>query len=408
MNSAGQVAAHPAESTSNQPSDRRIPSLDGIRAVLVVVVFTAHLLGTRNFPLSRDSIPFEHWAYLAMRVFFIISGFLITGILISEVKRRGTVDLVRFYFKRTFRIFPAYYAFLIVIAIAGWLGAIQLGPGDLLHAFTYTSNYNPDRAWHLGHTWSLSVEEQFYMLWPLALLLAGIRRATLGLVGLMVIIPLWRIVLVALPQGAFGLGLLQAGMEHTFETTADVIAVGCLLALLRPRLWEFAPYRKLIESRAIIGVLLFTIVVPLVPELADRAQGTPRAMLLTLHYAVGLPTVNVAVAVLVDWAMRHPVGSVGRILNHPWAVRVGVMSYSLYLWQQIFLNRRVDHVITMFPLNVILAVTCAWLSFRFVEMPFLELRDRLDSKRRATRVPAETTAATPQPAFAEMQKTSSV
>lgn len=391
-----------------QESDRRIPSLDGIRAVLIVVVFTAHLLGTRNFPLSRDSIPFDHWAYMAMRVFFIISGFLITGILINEVNRRGTIDLVRFYFKRTFRIFPAYYAYLLVIGLVSWLGGIRLGSGDLLQAFTYTSNYNPDRAWHVGHTWSLSVEEQFYMLWPLALLLAGMRRAFWGLIALMVLIPLWRIALLALPQNAFGLGMLQAGMNHTFETTADVIAVGCLLAMLRPRLWELPTYRRLLASRAMIGVLLFAILVPLVPEVADRTAGLTRYVLLTGHQAVGLPAVNISIALLVDWAIRNPIGRVGRVLNHPWAIRVGVMSYSLYLWQQIFLNRRLDHVITSFPLNIVLAVTCGWLSFRLVEMPWLSLRERLDHKRHKAEPALETPTSVPQPVFAEMQGSSNV
>lgn len=391
-----------------QEPDRRIPSLDGIRAVLLVVVFTAHLLGTRNFPLSRDSIPFDHWAYLAMRVFFIISGFLITGILINEVNRRGTIDLVRFYLKRTLRIFPAYYTYLAVIALVSWLGVVRLGQGDLLQAFTYTSNYNPDRAWHVGHTWSLSVEEQFYMLWPLAFLLVGIRRAFWGLIGLVVVIPFWRIALLALPQGAFGLGMLQAGMNHTFETTADVIAVGCLLAIVRTRLWEFPLYRRLIQSRAIIGVLVFTIMVPLVPELAERTEGISRYVILTIHQAVGLTAVNLCIGVLLDWAMRYPTGQVGRTLNHPWAIKLGVMSYSLYLWQQVFLNRRLDHAITAFPLNVILALTCGWLSFRFVELPWLSLRDRIDRKRQAARRAIEAAAATPAAAFAEVQKSPSL
>lgn len=385
-------------------ADRRIPSLDGIRAVLVVVVFTAHLLGTKNFPLARDALPMEHWAYLAMRIFFIISGFLITGILLRELDRKGTIGLSRFYFKRTFRIFPAYYVFLLVMASVSFLGMIRLNPGDLLHAVTYTANYNPDRAWHLGHTWSLSVEEQFYMLWPLVLLLLGKQRAMWTLVALMAVIPLWRILLLALPGGTPGVGVFQAGMGHTFDTTADVIAVGCLLAILRPRLWEFGPYRRLLQSPWMAAVLLFAVIVPLIPEIADRMnEGVARYGLLTAHQAVGLPAVNICIGVLLDWAMRNPAGQLGRFLNTPLAIKVGMMSYSLYLWQQVFLNRHSQHFITAFPLNVILAIACGWASYRFVEMPCLAWRERLDRKRwGAAATPAESSAIPSQaePVFA--------
>jgi peptidoglycan/LPS O-acetylase OafA/YrhL len=377
-------------------AERRIPSLDGIRGVLLIIVLSAHTLGTRNFPIARDALPMEGLAYSAMRVFFIISGFLITGILLREMNRRGTVDILRFYFKRTFRIFPAYYFFLAVVAIGAALGIFHLKPGDMLHATTYTSNYNPDPAWQLGHSWSLSVEEQFYLLWPAVLLTLGIRRASWGLLGLMMVMPAWRIFLQAIPPGAYGLGTLQSGLSHTFDSTADIIAVGCLLAMLRDQLWDFAPYRRFLESGPTLALFLFVLIVPFTPELAYRIDGNGRYVLFTIYEALALPLVNISIAVLVDWAMRNPGTSIGKLLNSRWLMQLGVLSYSAYLWQQIFLNRKEPSWYTAFPLNIVFAFTAAWLSFKLVEMPMLTVRDRLDWKRSKRKKEAPL----PQPALA--------
>lgn len=385
-------------------ADRRIPSLDGIRGILLIVVLSAHTLGTRNFPISREAIPMEGFAYTAMRIFFIISGFLITGILLNEVKRRGSINLLRFYFKRTFRIFPAYYLFLGAVAAATAAGLIQLKPGDMAHALSYTSNYNADRAWHVGHTWSLSVEEQFYLLWPAMLLLLGLRRAVWALLAMVLVIPFWRVALLALPPNAFGLGVFQAGVGHTYDSTADIIAIGCLLAILRTQLWETPFYRKLVESRVAMTIaFVWMLLVPLTPELAYRLDGNARYALFTAYEVIGIPFVNIAIALLLDCAMRNPATSIGKVLNTPVLMKLGVISYSTYLWQQIFLNRhQQDLLINAFPLNIILALGCGWLSFKLIEMPGLTIREWLDARFRQR--PADAPATQPQrPLVAEVQ-----
>jgi peptidoglycan/LPS O-acetylase OafA/YrhL len=117
---------------------------------------------------------------LGVHVFFVISGFLITGLLMEELALSGRISLSRFYLRRTLRIFPAYYAYLAIAFLAAVAGWVQLAPHDLMHGLSYTSNYYPSRSWFLGHTWSLSVEEQFYLLWPALVVLTGPRRAVLS------------------------------------------------------------------------------------------------------------------------------------------------------------------------------------------------------------------------------------
>src|SRR6185503_16392845 len=162
--------------TTSSSVDRRVPSLDGLRAISIALVVFCHMAGTRGFPISEAAGNILPFAALGVRVFFVISGFLITKLLLAEWSRTGGIDLSRFYLRRTLRIMPPYYVLLVAVAMAASVDLIRLAPGDLAHAATYTSNYAPDRSWWIGHTWSLSVEEQFYLLWPAVLLLAG-RRA---------------------------------------------------------------------------------------------------------------------------------------------------------------------------------------------------------------------------------------
>jgi peptidoglycan/LPS O-acetylase OafA/YrhL len=161
----------------------RVPCLDGLRAISISLVLLDHLPGCSGFPISLEQ---EHaWKLsgvgtLGVGVFFVISGYLITTLLLRELTNRGGIDLGKFYFRRTLRIFPAYFALVGLVGGLAAAGVIQLLPGDLLHAVTYTMNYHSPRAWWLGHAWSLAVEEQFYLLWPAVLLLFGRERGLYG------------------------------------------------------------------------------------------------------------------------------------------------------------------------------------------------------------------------------------
>lgn len=95
---------------------------------------------------------------LGVRIFFVISGFLITGLLLKEIEKTNTINLVKFYFRRTIRIFPPYYFFLLVLLCLSLLGYIQISQRSFSMAFAYATDYHKPDNWHLGHTWSLSVE----------------------------------------------------------------------------------------------------------------------------------------------------------------------------------------------------------------------------------------------------------
>ncbi|WP_007509385.1 MULTISPECIES: acyltransferase family protein [Pseudofrankia] len=202
------------------------PALDGIRALAVLCVLVFHM----------DSLP---GGYLGVDVFFVLSGFLITGQLLAERDRTGGVSLRRFYVRRAYRLMPAFW----LLALVGFMAVVLLGVGtagersefldSLASSMLYVNNYfqvvrqSTGAGW-LGHTWSLSLEEQFYLLWPLALIALCrrprlVRRLPMVLLGGVAAVVLWRDVLIAL--GASGTRTYFA-----LDTRADALLVGCALA----------------------------------------------------------------------------------------------------------------------------------------------------------------------------------
>jgi peptidoglycan/LPS O-acetylase OafA/YrhL len=342
------------------PTASRVPGLDGLRAISISFVLLGHLVGTRG----ADFIPgvLGRLAGFGVGVFFIISGYLITSILLSELKKSGTISLRRFYFRRTLRLFPAALAYLSVIAILGAAGLVELLEGDLWHALTYTMNFHHPRAWLVGHLWSLSVEEQFYLIWPAALVALGtLAGARTALIGVIVSAPILRIALWLVSPAQ------SVHADEFFFTVADSLATGCLIAVLRSQLSDNPAYRRFIESRWVI----------LCPILAVALAYNPFVL---VDWLFGRSLMNLCLAIVVDWATRSPSTPVGRLLNWAPLTAMGVLSYSLYLWQQPFLNRNSDAWFCAFPANILLAFLAATASYLLVERPSLVFRERIEPR----------------------------
>jgi peptidoglycan/LPS O-acetylase OafA/YrhL len=329
-------------------SQRSIPGLDGLRAVSILLVMGSHMTSTRPFPAALRNNPVGNFGVL---VFFVISGFLITSVLIREIERTGTISLPQFYFRRALRLFPACYVLIgVVAALAHWR-LLDLNSGDLTAALTYTMNFHPTRAWSLGHLWTLAVEEQFYLLWPWLLGILGARRAIPWLLGMLVAAPLLRVV------------SPYAGVSLNFFIASDCLATGCLLALCRSSLAANPVYSRLLSSRWFWLIPFAALFVYFIPSI-------------NLLWLAGIPFMNFAIAGTLDWAMRNTQGLVGRSLNSPVMRFLGVLSYSLYLWQQIFFNPNSNSPLCAFPLNLIATFLAALASYLLIECPFLRLRAR--------------------------------
>ena len=169
-------------------SSSRIPSLDGLRALSISFVLVGHLALNTGFPIQRSWWT-DAYAHYGVRIFFVISGFLITTLLLGERQKTGKIDLKEFYIRRAYRIFPAAYFYLLVVT---FLFYSSLSLNYLVAAYTYMTSYAIHSPWILRHLWSLSVEEQFYMLWP-ALVALGVLIAPRIAFGALIFAPMLRI-----------------------------------------------------------------------------------------------------------------------------------------------------------------------------------------------------------------------
>jgi peptidoglycan/LPS O-acetylase OafA/YrhL len=292
------------------------------------------------------------FATFGVQVFFVISGYLITRLLQQEQERNGRISLPAFYRRRFFRIFPAAYTYIAIIAIVS--PASRRG---LLFALTYLTSYRATSTPNLyTHLWSLSVEEQFYLLWPLALVLGYRYRARIAW-SAMLAAAVFRLMI------AFS-SYAQAGYIHySFPGTMDSIAAGCLLAIYEPRLAGFAA--KFSEVTGVLLLACSAFVLEFV------LWGSPYSNLTRGACALaGMVPMLVAGCIFLlvqreDW-----------ILNNPVASTIGVLSYSLYLWQQPFTREG-------WPVwaGLLLLFGCAIASYLLVEKPMLRLGASFGRKR---------------------------
>ncbi len=207
----------------------RVPSLDGLRCLSVILVLIAHFSYSVHSPI-KPNILLNYYAHYGVLLFFVISGYLITTLLINERERNGTISIKRFFVRRAFRILPIAYAYLIVVAVI-YRGCLTYK--ELAIASTYMSSYSLHAPWVLDHLWSLSVEEQFYLIWPVVMAASFIKAKRLAVVAV-VLAPLFR---VALYIGGHSLGQL-----YYFPAVSDSLATGCLLALLQPQLARYQSF----------------------------------------------------------------------------------------------------------------------------------------------------------------------
>jgi peptidoglycan/LPS O-acetylase OafA/YrhL len=332
-----------------------LPSLDGLRAISIVLVLLGHLSRTHGFP---NHLGVGDYAHLGVVVFFVISGFLITRLLLSEHAKNGALNLKLFYARRALRLFPAAYTFIACVGLLWAAGVVSLQPSDIWHAVTYTMNFAPHRSWALGHLWSLSVEEQFYLLWPCALVLLGIRRA--GWIAAAVIL-----------LGPMARAAAWLFFHHTpyynlemFPMVADSLATGCLLAKIGGWLEQQNWYMRLFKPVYSLGMLAVVVLV-------NRYGGY------TVVSVFGSSLANLSIAILVHRSVYCYRDWVGRALNWRPLAFVGALSYSLYIWQQLFINGNSTAWMNAFPQNLACAISAALCSYFLLEKPLLRMRHRL-------------------------------
>ncbi len=367
-----------AQENAQKSIPHRIPSLDGCRAISICLVILSHLCNTPSFqafnPYAR---MMYHFGPFGVKVFFVISGFLITTLLLSEERKNGRISIKMFYIRRAFRIWPVAYAFILVVALLAWRNWITIPPHNLLYAATFTMNHVQEGSWFTGHFWSLAIEEQFYIVWPLVFLFTARRGRLVSCCLIMFLAPLLRSLSFVYEPGIF------AAMQESLLFKGDAIAVGCLLALFSHELEVSRMVHRIIHLRwffvvPVISVIMYITLKPFP----------------VFYWAVGESIALVCIAATI-WRVIHVRDAAFWLLNTKPLVTIGVLSYSLYIWQQLFLNPTSDTVFNRLPLNLLLVSCVAAFSYYFIESPFLRLRPILTRWMRNRKQGAHAQSSTP-------------
>jgi peptidoglycan/LPS O-acetylase OafA/YrhL len=352
------------EASSRQHS--YVPELDGLRgvAILMVVGFHAGLPG------------FKNGGYLGVDVFFVLSGYLITSILLRERNEKGVINLLGFYFRRTLRLAPALIGLCLALVVAMPLvnnsSQVRI---DLLSALGYVANWT--RAFdlgtpmYLGHVWSLAIEEQFYLFWPLlfvAILLWFRQRDAIKIVLLLAAASWsWRALL-------FIQGTSVNRLYNGTDTRLDALFIGCALALaLSIRgVRSYYPTNR-VNFAAVVAIPAFVVLYTLFK------YDSP------FMYLAGFGIVSLSAAALISACVSESDSVLRKAFRVRPLVYIGKISYSLYLWHYpVFLIvwlkwGQADQSLVWLTIPFVFAISAA--SYHLIEQPCLRWRATVTGRR---------------------------
>jgi peptidoglycan/LPS O-acetylase OafA/YrhL len=347
----------------------KIPSLDGLRAVSITLVIISHVFirTPAGGPIKNAFLALAANGRVGVSVFFVISGFLITTLLIREKTGFNRISLAAFYRRRAFRILPAYFTYLICIGALSLLGIIPSVFHGFWSAVTFTSDYQAHHNWYLDHTWSLSVEEQFYLIWPVIVVFCSRKTLVKLACAVICLDPVLRaITYLRVPSE-------MMDIKYMGHARADQLMFGCLAALL----FQSSRFQRGLETafRWKLPLMAFVFLFAIEPFLEFFGR---EAYLLTIGFTAQGCCITL---VMLSLIVQHE-GRVGAFLNSRAISHLGVLSYSLYLWQQLFIGAA-HYPPKRLLWGLLFSFLLAEASFHLVERPFLRLRRRFDTRKPA-------------------------
>jgi peptidoglycan/LPS O-acetylase OafA/YrhL len=366
-----------------------MPQLDGIRGIAVMLVMFRHWLP------QEDLINFLPLGRIGVDIFFVLSGFLITKILLkerfeSDASLSTGKKIYTFYIRRSLRIFPVYYLLLLVVFIINLEGS----RGSILWYATYATNFFlfKEQSWvnHLSHLWTLAVEEQFYLFWPFVILFVPKNKLLKVIQFFIVLGPLSRAIFY----------LINPSIYNNILTIncIDTLSLGGLLAYIHMGYYQFT----------ISKAALYNILVALIAVVFLSAAGLLTPVIDTMFHSTA---VALLALVVIHKASTGFEGSIGAALENKSLLYMGKISYGLYLYhnfipliyQKVFdkFNLRnvtipftdgftfapiLDNKYLTFPLYLLTVLVIASLSWFLLERPLNNLKNRYGYKRKPNSV----------------------
>lgn len=339
----------------------RIGALDGWRGIAISMVILAHA----SF-LSHSSLvhKFTYLGPMGVGIFFAISGFLITSLLLREQQKYGGIDLAGFYQRRVFRILPPILAFLAVLVTLNHFLGLNVTKLQVVSALLLFRNYLPsqgDQDWYTVHLWSLTVEEHFYLFWPA--LFIWTRGNLRILLGMAFSVALWR-------EISFHFHLLPGPWApYRTDVRLDGLLWGCIVAIacFTPGLVTWL--RKRLTGK----VVLLLVIIDLASNVIKGSH----------YYSFYEPIIF---ALVVVWPIMNDGSVLRRLLDSRPLSSIGRVSYSLYIWQELWLlypkaAMPFPHLQRL-PVNIFMALACAIVSYNFIEQPAIRLGKRFALRER--------------------------
>jgi peptidoglycan/LPS O-acetylase OafA/YrhL len=330
----------------------RIPSLDGWRGLAILLVLIDHL----NLFSAKQSHSLYALGQHGVLIFFVLSGYLITSTLAQEREQSGQIDLKAFYLRRFFRLMPAAWTYLFVAYFL-----LHSMPGmEALSALLFWRNYEMSASGLGTHFWSLSIEEQYYLVWPAAFLLLDSRRARLLAMVAACAVAAWR------SMHLHQLASLPFVYSLQTQYRADSLLVGCAAALA-PRRWLIKAFdHRWMLAASLIGIVACIAFFHLYGPIGES---------MLIAFAIWSTS---------NYPDRFPILS--RVLESRALVQIGVMSYSLYLWQQLAFSMLPNASALVNLVKVLLLALFASISFYAIERPAIRfgrslLRIRQEERR---------------------------
>ncbi|CAN5709986.1 hypothetical protein BH10ACI4_BH10ACI4_35990 [soil metagenome] len=343
-----------------------LPTLDGWRALAILAVMLSHDTVHRLGPLSTAWF-YEH-GHLGVDIFFAISGILICSRLLTEEKSAGRISRRSFYIRRTFRILPPAMLFLATLLVLKATVELPVALPEVLSSLFFVRNYTATFShfqtlypFYTSHFWSLAVEEHFYLILPSLLVFTPKKYRVAALLALAAAVSLHRIV----PNSWLSF--------HT-DIRLDALLVPAALAVLLATPRYRIKLARIARFAPIVAAILFLMV---------TTGHLPRTTGLLIAWLTPL---------LILGTLLHPASWLSRLLELQPLRYLGRISYSLYLWQQLFL---ISHfgagtarlgMLQSWPLNWMMAFACAILSYYLVEQPMIRLGHRLEPNVAANRI----------------------